>query len=132
VHPYYAVLDALVAAMVRPATGETVMVVTAPGRAGTAAGGRLALRGGGTLDSAGVSGNATDVAATVLYALGVPISRTLSGQPLVSLFSESFTRRFPVRYVTTYGRPSNGLAARNGQPLDQEMIDRLRSLGYVR
>ena len=57
---------------------------------------------------------------------------TLDGQPLVSLFAESFAGRYPVRYVPAYGPPSNGVATRNGQPLDQEMIDRLRSLGYVR
>ena len=79
-----------------------------------------------------VSAKSTDVAATVLYALGLPISRALDGQPLVSLFAESFTGRYPVRYVPGYGPPSNGVATRNGQPLDQEMIDRLRSLGYVR
>ena len=79
-----------------------------------------------------VPAQATDVAATVLYALGVPISRTLAGHPLVSLFTDSFSSRYPVRYVATYGPPRSGLAARDGQPLDQEMIDRLRSLGYVR
>ena len=108
------------------------MVVTAPGRARDAAGGRLAIRGEAATDAPHVSANVTDVAATVLYALGVPISRTLNGQPLSSLFSESFTSRYPVRHVATYGRPSNNLAAGTGQPLDQEMIDRLRSLGYVR
>ncbi len=39
--------------------------------------------------------------------------------------------RYPVRHVETYGVPS-ALRCRAGQPLDQEMIDRLRSLGYVR
>ena len=81
---------------------------------------------------ASVSATDTDVAATVLYALGLPISRTLAGHPLVDLFTESFARRYPVRYVATYGPPRIGAAERTGQPLDQEMIDRLRSLGYVR
>jgi len=79
-----------------------------------------------------VSATDTDVAATVLYALGLPISRTLAGHPLVNLFTESFARQYPVRYVATYGPPRIGAAERTGQPLDQEMIDRLRSLGYVR
>ena len=129
---YYAVLDSLLADVLQARAGETVLIVTAPGRAGDAAGGRLA--GGGELFKAGgsVSAAATDVAATVLYALGVPISRALAGKPLVTLFSDAFARRYPVRYVDTYGPPRTGTAERNGQPLDQEMIDRLRSLGYVR
>jgi hypothetical protein len=36
------------------------------------------------------------------------------------------------RHVDSYGRPFIELAPRVGKPLDQEMIDRLRSLGYVK
>jgi hypothetical protein len=68
----------------------------------------------------------------VLHALGVPISRELAGRPLVELFSAQFARRYPVREIATYGLPSAGDRRRSSQPLDQEMIDRLRSLGYVR
>jgi hypothetical protein len=75
---------------------------------------------------------ATAVASTVLYALGVPIGRDLPSAPLLELFDPQFTARYPVRQVATYGRPSASAASRTGQPLDQEMIDRLRSLGYVR
>ena len=56
----------------------------------------------------------------------------LAGRPLTSLFEEGFMARYPVRRIATYGAPSAGTAERKGQPLDQEMIDRLRSLGYVR
>ena len=69
---------------------------------------------------------------TVLHALGVPLSRELAGRPLVELFTATFARRYPVREVSTYGSPAADRAPRTGQPLDQEMIDRLRSLGYVR
>jgi hypothetical protein len=129
---YYSVLDVLLADAIEAAPDEIVMIVTTPGRADGDPGGRLAIRGGMIASGAkGVAG-ATDVAATVLYALGLPISQRLSGAPLVSLFGESFARRHPVRYVSTYGPPAAADAAASGQPLDQEMIDRLRSLGYVR
>ena len=129
---YYVTLDALLTPVVEPGPGEAVFIVTTPGRAGEAAGGRLAARGDAFRAGASVSATDTDVAATVLYALGLPISRTLAGHPLVNLFTESFARQYPVRYVATYGPPRIGAAERTGQPLDQEMIDRLRSLGYVR
>jgi hypothetical protein len=37
-----------------------------------------------------------------------------------------------VRFVETSGEPRREPRRQTGTPLDQEMIDRLRSLGYVR
>ena len=74
----------------------------------------------------------TDIMPTVLYSLGVPLSRELAGRALIELFSAEFARRYPIREVSTYGRPRSTQSPRGGHPLDQEMIDRLRSLGYVR
>jgi Type I phosphodiesterase / nucleotide pyrophosphatase len=128
---YYVALDRLLAPVVRANSSELVLVLTAPGRVTTSASGGLTISGP-SVRQATLTGTARDVAPTVLYALGVPISRELPGAPLLRLFSEEFARRFAVRYVPAYGRPSTRLAARQGQPLDQEMIDRLRSLGYVR
>jgi hypothetical protein len=67
-----------------------------------------------------------------LYALGVPIARDLPGAPMMGLFARAFAERYPVRFVATYGRPRPPAVQASGAPLDQEMIDRLRSLGYVR
>jgi hypothetical protein len=69
---------------------------------------------------------------TLLYALGIPISRELAGRPLIELFSADFAKRYPVRAVSTYGRPGMTQSPRSGEPLDEEAIDRLRSLGYIR
>ena len=77
-------------------------------------------------------GRTVDTAATVLHALGIPVSRELAGTPLLPLFNAEFLRRYPVRQVASYGAPSFQRQPRSGQPLDQEMIDRLRSLGYVK
>jgi hypothetical protein len=70
-----------------------------------------------------------DVAPTILWTLGLPISRELAGKAVTDLHSAS---RSVDRYVSTYGRPFVETAPRSGKPLDQEMIDRLRSLGYVK
>ena len=61
-----------------------------------------------------------------------PISRELPGAPVLRLFSSQFARRFPVRGVETYGRRAAPAGSRGGHALDQEMMERLRSLGYVR
>ncbi len=72
------------------------------------------------------------VAPTVLYLLGVPTSLEMPGRPLSGLFADGFRQRVPMRTVPTYGQRPVTARPRGGAPLDQEMIDRLRSLGYVR
>jgi arylsulfatase A-like enzyme len=75
---------------------------------------------------------AVDIAPTVLHALGIAASRELAGRPLIDLFSAAFAARYPVREIDSYGRRAVPAVGREGQPLDREMIERLRSLGYVR
>jgi arylsulfatase A-like enzyme len=87
--------------------------------------------GRGTGDvSSKETGRPIDLAPTLLYALGLPASRELAGAPLLSLFDPEFVQRYPVRHVESYGK--RRAPALQGQPMDQEMIERLRSLGYVR
>ena len=129
---YYVALDTLLSGVARPGSRELVMVVTAPGRGTAGASGRFVIRGPVARNGSTLTAQAADVAPTVLYALGVPISQAIAGAPLVGLFTESFVARYAVRHVASYGRPEMRAARRTGQPLDQEMIDRLRSLGYVR
>ena len=130
---YYETLDRLLAPAVRAGSEELLIVITSPGRV-TDAGPGLMLALGPTANARLRDGAArpTDIMPTILQALGVPLSRELAGRPLVELFAADFTRRYPVRQVSTYGAPSMERADRSGQPLDQEMINRLRSLGYVR
>ncbi len=132
IRDYYVFLDRLLAETLRPAPGEVVILVTQPGRVAAAAEGLMGISGRLAALGAAATGRAPDVAPTVLQALGVPISRELAGSALTALFNPEFAQRYPVRHVASYGRPSVKSAARSGQPLDQEMIDRLRSLGYVR
>jgi hypothetical protein len=132
IRDYYVALDRLLALTTVPSPSEVLVVVTAPGRVAGGGEGRLGARGTIVRDGATIQGIVTDVSPTILYALGVPASRETAGSPLLGLFSDTFTTRYPIRHVPTYGRPSNRPTERQGQPLDQEMIDRLRSLGYVR
>jgi len=127
-----------------------VVIVTQPGRVRSSAGGILGVwpgyketevGGGGDVAATVISmtphdvsrpvpSSAMDVAPTILYALGLPLSRELAGTPLPELFHASM--HDADRFVDTYGRPFVRPAARSGKPLDQEAIDRLRSLGYIR
>jgi len=130
---YYVLLDALLGPALTVADRDLLIVVASPGRVSEPAPGLLLLKGSAA-NTRLRDGHArpSDIMPTLLLALGVPLSQELAGRALVEVFSADFARRYPVRMVSTYGPPSTDRAERRGQPLDQEMIDRLRSLGYVR
>lgn len=130
---YYVLLDALLAPGLNIADRDLLIVVTSPGRVSEPAAGLLLVKGS-SANTRLRDGHAqpSDIMPTLLQALGLPLSQELAGRALVEMFSADFARRYPVRMISTYGPPSTVRAERRGQPLDQEMIDRLRSLGYVR
>lgn len=131
---YYSFLVRLLDPLVIPAAKQAVIVVTGPGRVQSAAPGILGItHANASLDlKEEAHARVVDVAPTVLYALGIPMSRELAGQPLRHLFPDRRFNETQERFVTTYGRPFTKPSSREGKPLDQEMIDRLRSLGYVK
>jgi Type I phosphodiesterase / nucleotide pyrophosphatase len=131
IRAYYAFLGNLID-RVAPRNRALLMVVTHPGRVSSAARGAIAVAGWTAARSTRVEAAFVDVAPTVLFALGIPAARDLSGTPLTALFNERFVERYPARTVGTYGQRTVAAPTRGGQPLDQEMLDRLRSLGYVR
>ncbi len=129
---YVVFLDRLLADTIVPSDSELVVLLTEPGRVTASAAGLLGIAGPVVAPQADIQGREIDAAPTILHALGIPLSRELRGVPIASLFKPEFLQRYPVRYVATYGPPSTRTVDRSGQPLDQEMIDRLRSLGYVK
>ena len=129
---YYRYLDSLIAGMAAAVDGEVIIVVTEPGRLSSTAEGMIGISGGPFHGAAKVPARAVDVAPTVLYALGVPVSTELAGRAISGLFPDDFLTRFPVRAVPSYGARRPVTVQRRGDPLDQEAIERLRSLGYVR
>ena len=129
---YYLYLDGLLENIATPAENELVIVLTEPGRVESITHGLMIMRGRIAGTSARTDARAIDVAPTILHALGLPIGRDLAGAPVLSAFSADFASRFPVRPVDSYGQRRGIAVRRQGQPLDAEMIERLRSLGYVR
>jgi type I phosphodiesterase/nucleotide pyrophosphatase len=129
---YNVFLDRLLSDVIAPRDSEIIIVLTQPGRVAASAAGLLGAGGGITVPRIDLHARVVDAAPTILHTLGIPISRELPGGPLLALFSPDFVRRYPIRQVATYGPPSVQTTDRSGQPLDQEMIDRLRSLGYVK
>lgn len=131
---YYAFLVGILQPLLEPAENQVVMVVAGPGRAQTPAPGLFGItRPGQDLElKEDLAATVVDIAPTVLRVLGLPLSRELAGKPVLSLMNKDKHGRRDPRYVDTYGPPFTPASAREGKPLDQEMIDRLRSLGYIK
>jgi len=131
---YYSFLDAALARWldVLPDTNRQVFLILQPGRVQRAPAGLMAMSGNLASHAALTDVAPTAVAPTVLTALGVPIASDLAGTAARGLFSEDFSGHYPPRAVSTYGKRRAPAQVRKGQPLNQEMIERMRSLGYVR
>ncbi len=73
-----------------------------------------------------------DVAPTVLGALGLPVARDLEGRVLVDAFSPRFMRRHPIATVETFGERTAARRRTTAGSDDEALLERLRSLGYLR
>jgi hypothetical protein len=71
-----------------------------------------------------------DVAPTVLHLVGLPVSQEMEGRVLTGAFTPAFAAAHPVRRVPTYGRRPTARQAESA--FDEEMLEQLRSLGYVK
>jgi hypothetical protein len=134
VRAHYRFLDGRLGALVAEmGPSEVVALVGDPGR--------LARRGAaepegllvlaGPAIAPGDHGAATerDVAPTVLHLVGLPVSGELQGRALEEALLPAFRARFPVRRVAAYGRRPPARAAESA--FDREMLEELRSLGYI-
>ena len=114
------------------------VLITQPGRVAvdsvTANGSVLALAGAmaatGTTPAPPLPAEA--LAPTVLRLLGVPVASDLAATAADVFLTPEFRQAFPLRTIATYGERRARTAPATGQPLDREMIERMRSLGYVR
>ena len=130
---YYEYLDAALAPLVDPPdSGRLFALLADPGRAVGRGPGLLALMGGAVATDLRLAGRAADVAPTLIYALGLPVSEELPGTARVGLFAETFRAAHPPQRVSSYGRRVMTPRPPAASPLDRDMLERLRSLGYVR
>lgn len=131
---YYRYLDRIVGELLGEAGDDSVIVtVTHPGRVGGDARASIAISGEvASAPHGAMRTSLLDVAPTTLYLLGVPISNEFAGRPLLDSLRPDFIERHPVREVASYGRYAADAPPGEGAPLDREMMERLRSLGYIR
>jgi arylsulfatase A-like enzyme len=84
------------------------------------------VRRGGRIASAGL----VDVLPTLLRLLDVPIAQDLEGRVIADALDAGFLESRPAASVATYG-PLDRPAEPGESELDRNVLERLRSLGYI-
>jgi len=72
-----------------------------------------------------------DVMPTVLALLGIPVPEDIDGQVAAQFFDPAFLGAHPVRLVSSYERPREHYEAGEVSPSEEDMLEQLRTLGYV-
>lgn len=72
-----------------------------------------------------------DMAPTILYALGLPVGEDFAGRARTELFTKDFRHGHPLRTIKTWGTRQGGAGARPSKA-DEDLLNELRSLGYIR
>jgi predicted AlkP superfamily phosphohydrolase/phosphomutase len=99
--------------------------------------GLLAIGGPGIMAAAGARERLLDVTATILYALDLPIPVTIDSRPIVTAFDRQLVANQPPRYNEGGAPAKEDAAAVPGvepwlsQEDEEQLLDRLRALGYV-
>jgi hypothetical protein len=135
VRAYYLFVDRLLGETLKTLRPDDVLIVVGdPGRLartgmGPAEGTLIVYGGPAQAGELGVVSE-RDVAPTVLHLVGLPVSQEMEGRVLTAAFTAPFASAHPVRQVPTYGqRPA---ARQAGSAFDEEMLEQLKALGYVK
>ena len=97
---------------------DGILFITGPG-----------IKRGGRIEGASV----LDITPTVLALAGLPVARDMDGRPLTEAMSRAFLERHPVVYIDSYevGDAPHGDLTPVESPIDDEIKEMLRSLGYI-
>lgn len=73
-----------------------------------------------------------DITPTILYMFGLPAAEDMDGRVLLDAFQEDFNKRRKIRFIASYGAPTGSDEAKKPRELDKEVLEDLRSLGYIK
>jgi type I phosphodiesterase/nucleotide pyrophosphatase len=133
---YYNYLDRLLGEVVHGfESGGLILVVCDPGKIGRSRGrsGAVIFHGVDVKTSyrAETKYKLEDIAPTLLYLIGLPVDRRMHGRPRIEVGEPGPGGAPAPRYVGTYGPPPLERASTPEYRHDREVIERLRSLGYI-
>ena len=72
-----------------------------------------------------------DVAPTILALLGLPVAEDMDGRVLTELITPEFLSAHPLHTIETYETGDRSEPQAIESPYDEEVLERLRSLGYI-
>jgi hypothetical protein len=72
-----------------------------------------------------------DGAATLIHLLGLPVARDLGGRPVLGVLDPDYASMHPAGEIASYGLRPPAKTPAPPAGLDHEVLDRLRSLGYI-
>ena len=142
VHEYYRYVDTILGELIATVSSDsTIMLVSDHGfeREPDGRFGHRKTRPPGLfmLSGPGIRGGITvanaslyDIAPTLLYLAGMPLSREMDGELLTECVEDGFLNSHPARFIPGYGVPARQreLSLPEG---DEEIKERLRALGYM-
>jgi predicted AlkP superfamily phosphohydrolase/phosphomutase len=73
-----------------------------------------------------------DITPTLLYLFGIPVGEDMDGRVLVDVFLDDFNNSRKIQFVPSYGFPVKSEEAKKPRELDKEVLEDLRSLGYIK
>jgi predicted AlkP superfamily phosphohydrolase/phosphomutase len=73
-----------------------------------------------------------DITPTLLYLFGLPVGEDMDGRILVEAFQEDFNKSRKIRFLPSYGAPSKSEETKKPRELDKEVLEDLKSLGYIK
>lgn len=111
----------------RAEDGSTLLGVYMHGRYGIIGLMGKGIRAGSQVADADI----LDITPTILYALGIPVARDMRGRVLTGAFESDFLRNNPVQFVPTYETGEREAEEPIASPVDDQIKDKLRAVGYI-
>ena len=142
VHEYYQYLDATLGEIIDSLSPDTTIMVVSDhgfekepdGRFGhrkTRPSGLFMLSGLQIKQGLVLTGASLyDIAPTLLYLAGLPLSQEMDGSLLKGCIDEPFLNAHPVQSISSYGIPERKTEVGLAED-DEEIKERLRALGYI-
>jgi hypothetical protein len=72
----------------------------------------------------------TDFVPTILYILGFPVAEDMDGKVITEILNKDFFNR-EIKYVESYDRGFAVERPDHVNPVEEDQIERLRTLGYI-
>lgn len=76
--------------------------------------------------------NLTDMVPTMLYIMGLPVAKDMDGDVYVEAFENEFLEKNKIQYISSYGKRKDVSKTPSRSRFDEEILERLKSLGYIK